>query len=65
MIRAHRRTIHGPCKEYAARNNITIVDIDEFPARAVDLGVELPRLKERGAEYVVVPAPQALGVRSA
>jgi branched-chain amino acid transport system substrate-binding protein len=46
------RSIHGPSKEYAAKNNINIVSIEEFPMATVDLTTEVLRLKQRGAEYI-------------
>jgi branched-chain amino acid transport system substrate-binding protein len=61
------RTIHDPSKEYAAKNNINIVTIEEFPSATVDLTTEMLRLKEKGAEYIfmqllpasIVPALKA------
>jgi len=53
------KTIHEPSKEYAAKNNINIVSIEEFPAATVDLTTEMLRLKNKGAEYVfmqILPA---------
>jgi branched-chain amino acid transport system substrate-binding protein len=46
------RAIHGPSKEYAEKNNINIVSIEEFPPGTVDLTTEVLRLKQRGVEYV-------------
>jgi branched-chain amino acid transport system substrate-binding protein len=51
---AYGRTIHAPSKEYAAKNNINIVSIEEFPAATVDLTTEMLRLKNKGAEYIFV-----------
>ncbi len=48
------RSIHDPSKEYAAKNNINIVTIEEFPPATVDLTTEMLRLKEKGAEYIFV-----------
>jgi branched-chain amino acid transport system substrate-binding protein len=48
------KAIHDPCKEYAAKNNINIVTIEEFPTTTVDLTTELLRLKDKKAEYVVL-----------
>jgi branched-chain amino acid transport system substrate-binding protein len=48
------RSIHDPSKEYAAKNNINIVTIEEFPPATVDLTTEMLRLKSKGAEYVFV-----------
>jgi branched-chain amino acid transport system substrate-binding protein len=56
---AYGKSIHEPSKEYAAKNNINIVSIEEFPSTTVDLSVEILRLKERGAEYIfmqILPA---------
>ncbi|MBW1707865.1 MAG: ABC transporter substrate-binding protein [Deltaproteobacteria bacterium] len=49
---AYGQSIQGPSKEYASRHNIDIVAIEEFPARTIDLSVELLKLKNKGAEYV-------------
>lgn len=49
---AYGRSIHKPSQEYAKANNITIVSIEEFPPKTVDLTTELLRLKRSGAEYV-------------
>jgi branched-chain amino acid transport system substrate-binding protein len=46
------KSIHEPSKEYAAKNNIDIVSIEEFPPSTVDLSTEVLRLKQKGAEYV-------------
>ena len=46
------RSIHDPSKEYAAKNNINIVSIEEFPMATVDLTTEVLRLKQRGAQYI-------------
>jgi branched-chain amino acid transport system substrate-binding protein len=51
---AYGKTIHAPSNEYAARNNINIVSIEEFPAATVDLTTEMLRLKNKGAEYIFV-----------
>ena len=53
------KSIHEPSKEYAAKNNVNIVSIEEFPPATVDLSTEVLRLKEKGAEYVfmqILPA---------
>jgi branched-chain amino acid transport system substrate-binding protein len=53
------KTIHKPSQEYAAKNNINIVTIEEFPSTTVDLTTEMLRLKEKGAEYIfmqILPA---------
>jgi branched-chain amino acid transport system substrate-binding protein len=46
------KSIHEPSKEYAAKHNINIVSIEEFPPATVDLSTEVLRLKQKGAEYV-------------
>lgn len=51
---AFGKAIHGPCKEYAAQNNIDIVSVEEFPSTTVDLSTELLRLKEKKTEYIFV-----------
>lgn len=51
---AYGRSIHKPTKEYAAKNNISIVAVEEFPASTVDLTTELLRLQKSGAEYIFV-----------
>jgi len=51
---AYGKSIHGPSKEYAAKHNIDIVAIEEFPPKALDLNTELLRLKDAGAEYISV-----------
>lgn len=47
-------TIHKPSKEFAKKHNINIVGIEEFSPRAVDLSTEMLKLKENGAEYIVM-----------
>ncbi len=49
---AYGRSIHKPSQEYAAKNNINIVTIEEFPPKTVDLSTELLKLKNSGVEYV-------------
>jgi len=49
---AYGKSVHGPSKEYAAKNNINIVTVEEFPAATVDLTTEMLRLKQKGAEYI-------------
>ena len=49
---AYGRSIHQPTREYAARQQVEIVAIEEFPPKTVDLSTELLRLKQRGAEYI-------------
>ncbi len=56
---AYGKAIHAPSKEYAAKNKINIVSIEEFPSTTVDLTTEVLRLKGKGAEYVfmqILPA---------
>jgi branched-chain amino acid transport system substrate-binding protein len=56
---AYGRSIHKPSKEYAAKNNINIVAVEEFPPQTVDLSTELLRLQKSGAEYIfmqILPA---------
>ncbi len=48
------KAIHDPSKEYAAKNNINIVSIEEFPPTTLDLTTEMLRLKDKKAEYVVL-----------
>jgi branched-chain amino acid transport system substrate-binding protein len=62
------KSIHDPSKEYAAKNNINIVSIEEFPPATVDLTTELLRLKGKGAEYVfvqILPAAIITALKSA
>ena len=62
------RTIHDPSKEYAAKNNINIVTIEEFPPATVDLTTEMLRLKSKGAEYVfiqILPAAVITALKAA
>ncbi|MBW1797569.1 MAG: ABC transporter substrate-binding protein [Deltaproteobacteria bacterium] len=49
---AYGKSIHGASKEYAAKNNINIVSIEQFPPKTLDLNTELLRLKQKGAEYI-------------
>jgi branched-chain amino acid transport system substrate-binding protein len=51
---AYGKSIHASSKEYAAKHNVKIVDIEEFPPKALDLNTELLRLKQKGAEYIFV-----------
>jgi branched-chain amino acid transport system substrate-binding protein len=65
---AYGKTIHEPSKEYAAKNNINIVGIEEFPSRVVDLSTEMLRLKSKGAEYIfvqILPAAIITALKSA
>lgn len=62
------RSIHDPSKEYAAKHNINIVTIEEFPPATVDLTTEMLRLKSKGAEYVfmqILPAAIITALKSA
>ena len=62
------RSIHDPSKEYAAKHNINIVTIEEFPPAAVDLTTEALRLKEKGAEYIfmqMLPAAIIMAFKAA
>jgi branched-chain amino acid transport system substrate-binding protein len=62
------KSIHGPSKEYAAKHNVDIVGIEEFPTKTIDLTTELLRLKQKGAEYVfvqILPAHIVIALRSA
>lgn len=49
---AYGRSIHRPSREYAAKINVHIVAVEEFPPKTVDLSTELLRLQRQGAEYV-------------
>ena len=49
---AYGKSIHGASKEYAAKHNIEIVAIEQFPPKTLDLNTELLRLKNKGAEYI-------------
>ncbi len=49
---AYGRSIHKPSQDYATKNRINIVAIEEFPPKTVDLSTELLRLQRKGAEYV-------------
>jgi branched-chain amino acid transport system substrate-binding protein len=65
---AYGRSIHKPSRDYAAKRNINIVAIEEFPARTVDLTTELLRLQKSGAEYIFIqmlPATIITAFRSA
>jgi branched-chain amino acid transport system substrate-binding protein len=65
---AYGRSIHKPTREYAAKSNINIVAVEEFPASTVDLTTELLRLQKIGAEYIFVqllPAAIITAFRSA
>jgi branched-chain amino acid transport system substrate-binding protein len=65
---AYGRSIHEPSKEYAEKNNIEIVSIEEFPSKTVDLTTELLRLQKKGAEYIfmqMLPAAIITTLKSA
>jgi branched-chain amino acid transport system substrate-binding protein len=65
---AYGRSIHKPSREYAAKQNINIVAIEEFPPQTVDLTTELLRLQKSGAEYIFIqmlPAAIITAFRSA
>jgi len=49
---AYGKSIHKASKEYAAKHNIKIVAIEQFPPKTLDLNTELLRLKSKGAEYI-------------
>jgi ABC-type branched-subunit amino acid transport system substrate-binding protein len=49
---AYGKSIHDPSNEYAAKNNVNIVSIEQFPPKTLDLNTELLRLKDKGAEYI-------------
>ena len=49
---AFGKAIQAPMKEYATKNNINIVGIEEFPTKTLDLNTELLRLQKVGAEYI-------------
>jgi len=65
---AYGLSIHKPSREYAAKQNINIVSIEEFPPKTVDLTTELLRLQKSGAEYIfmqMLPASIITAFRSA
>jgi branched-chain amino acid transport system substrate-binding protein len=66
---AYGKSIHEPSKAYAAKNNIDIVGIEEFPAKAGgDLRTQLAVLKQKGAEYIfmqILPVHIANALRDA
>ena len=65
---AYGLSIHRPSREYAAKQNINIVAIEEFPPKTVDLTTELLRLQKSGAEYIfmqMLPAAIITAFRSA
>ena len=65
---AYGLSIHKPSREYAAKKNINIVAVEEFPPKTVDLTTELLRLQKSGAEYIfmqMLPASIITTFRSA
>ena len=65
---AYGLSIHKPSREYAAKQNINLVAVEEFPPKTVDLTTELLRLQKSGAEYVfmqMLPASIITAFRSA
>lgn len=65
---AYGLSIHKPSREYAAKKNVNIVAVEEFPPKTVDLTTELLRLQKSGAEYIfmqMLPASIITAFRSA
>jgi branched-chain amino acid transport system substrate-binding protein len=65
---AYGLSIHKPSREYATKQNINIVAVEEFPPKTVDLTTELLRLQKSGAEYIfmqMLPATIITAFRSA
>jgi branched-chain amino acid transport system substrate-binding protein len=65
---AYGLSIHKPTREYAAKQNIQIAAVEEFPPQTVDLTTELLRLQKSGAEYIfmqMLPASIITAFRSA
>ena len=66
---AYGKSIHEPCKEFAEKNNIEIVAIEEFPPKSGgDLRTPLAVLRKAGAEYVfmqILPVHIANALRDA
>jgi len=65
---AYGRSIHQPSKEYAEKNGIDIVAVEEFPPKTVDLTTELLRLQKSGAQYIfmqMLPAAIITTLKSA
>ncbi len=65
---AYGKSIHEASKEYAAKNDVDIVDIEEFPPKTLDLNTELLRLKKKGAEYIFMqclPSAIIMALKSA
>jgi branched-chain amino acid transport system substrate-binding protein len=63
------KSIHDPSKAFAAKNNVEIVAIEEFPAgKGGDLRTPLSVLKKAGAQYVfmqILPVHIANALRDA
>jgi ABC-type branched-subunit amino acid transport system substrate-binding protein len=65
---AYGKSIHASSKEYAAKHNVNIVSIEQFPPKALDLNTELLRLKSKGAKYIFMqclPSAIIMALRSA
>jgi len=65
---AYGKSIHAASKEYAAKHNVNIVDIEQFPTKTLDLNTELLRLKKKGAEYIFMqclPSAILMALKSA
>jgi len=65
---AYGRSIHKPSKEYAAKVGVSIVAIEEFPPKTVDLTTELLKLKNKKADYIfmqMLPAAIITAMKSA
>ena len=65
---AYGKSIHKASNEYAAKHNIKIVAIEQFPPKTLDLNTELLRLKSKGAEYIFMqclPSAIIMALRSA
>jgi branched-chain amino acid transport system substrate-binding protein len=65
---AYGKSIHDASKEYAAKWNVNIVGIEQFPSKALDLNTEMLRLKNAGAEYVFMqclPSAILMALKSA
>lgn len=50
---AYGRSVHEPSKQFAEKHGLQIADIEEFPAKTIDLTTELLKLQQSGAEYVL------------
>jgi branched-chain amino acid transport system substrate-binding protein len=65
---AYGLSIHKPSREYAAKQNINIVAVEEFPPQTVDLTTELLRMQKNGVEYIfmqMLPASIITTLKSA